>query len=90
MPGLSPALHSNLVLFRRGQAEIDGRKNGKDVSLDDGHENVQADKGNRNGRREDGEHDAEHGRLAPSKAGASGEEAQEDSGRDRDGACPAS
>src|SRR6266700_2348983 len=78
MPGLSPALHSNLVLFRRGQAEIDGRKNGKDVSLDDGHENVQADKGNRNGRREDGEHDAEHGRLAPSKAGASGEEAQED------------
>src|SRR6266851_1045310 len=68
---------ARLMLVGRSHAQVNRGQNRKDVRLNDGHEDMQADKGDGNRGREHGDDNAEDWGLRPGRDSCHGKEAQE-------------
>src|SRR5467141_3744445 len=66
-----------LVLVGRGHAQINRGQHCKNIGLNDGHKNMQPDKGDGNRGREHGDDNAEDGGLRPGRHSGHGKEAKE-------------
>src|SRR5882762_180666 len=68
---------ARLVLVGRSHAQINRGQHRKDIGLNDGHKDMQADKGDGNRGRKHGDNNAEDRGLRPSRDSGHGKEAQE-------------
>src|SRR5713226_4769057 len=68
---------ARLMLVGRSHAQVNRGQHREDVRLNDGHEDMQADKGDGNSRRKYGDNDAEDWGLRPGRNSGHGKEAEE-------------